>query len=135
MNEGPAGETRDGTPPTEGKTSGRGETAEAGGLASLELDRVIHERARLKVLTYLSSAEKDEVGFTELRDGLGFSAGNLSVQLRKLEEAGYVKIGKRFVGDRPFTGVVLTMEGHKALAAYVEELELIVASLKAGGRN
>jgi DNA-binding MarR family transcriptional regulator len=100
------------------------------GIAELELDRVIHERARLKVLTYLSTVEKTEVGFTELRDRLGFTGGNLSVQLRTLEEAGYVKIGKRFIDDKPFTGVELTVAGHRALASYVTDLEFIVASLK-----
>ncbi|HET7839470.1 MAG TPA: transcriptional regulator, partial [Rectinemataceae bacterium] len=100
------------------------------GIRKLDLDRVIHERARLMVLTYLASSEKAEAGFTELKDELGFSSGNLSVQLKTLEEAGYVKIEKRFVKNKPYTGVSLTVDGQNALSAYLAELEVIVASLK-----
>jgi DNA-binding MarR family transcriptional regulator len=102
------------------------------GIAGLDLDKVIHERARLRVLTYLASSESAETGFTELRDELGFSSGNLSVQLKTLEEAGYLRIEKRFVENKPFTGVSLTVNGHKALSAYLAELEVIIASLKGG---
>ena len=82
------------------------------------------------VLTYLASSDKPQSGFTELRDALQMSAGNLSVQLKTLEEAGYVRIEKRFVGKKPFTGVALTSRGQKALTGYLGELEVIVASLK-----
>jgi DNA-binding MarR family transcriptional regulator len=115
-------ETAGPSPETEGLGAGK--------IGRLDLDKVIHERARLRVLTYLASTERAETGFTELRDELGFSAGNLSVQLRTLEEAGYVGIRKRFVGNKPFTGVSLTMDGSRALSAYLAELEVIVASLK-----
>jgi DNA-binding MarR family transcriptional regulator len=105
------------------------------GIGRLDLDKVIHERARLMVLTYLASSDRAETGFTELRDELGFTAGNLSVQLKTLEEAGYIMSVKRFVGNKPFTGLSLTVEGEKALAAYLNELEVIVASLKGGGAS
>jgi DNA-binding MarR family transcriptional regulator len=101
-------------------------------LSRLELDKVIHERSRLMILTFLASSLQNEVGFTEIRDSLGFTAGNLSVQLRTLEEAGYVEIEKRFVDNKSFTGVRLTNEGQRALSAYLSELELIVTSLKTG---
>jgi len=84
------------------------------------------------VLTYLASSDRTETGFTELRDELGMSAGNLSVQLKTLEEAGYVRIGKRFVENKPYTGVALTARGQLALSEYLSELEIIVASLKGG---
>jgi|GEM_PF-93248 len=100
-------------------------------IAGLDLDKVIHERSRLMVLTYLASSDKAETGFTELRDELGMSAGNLSVQLKTLEEAGYVKIEKRFVDNKPYTGVALTAQGQRALSEYLGELEVIVASLRA----
>jgi DNA-binding MarR family transcriptional regulator len=100
-------------------------------LSDIGLDKVIHERSRLRILTFLSSSTKGEAGFTELRDALGLSGGNLSVQIRNLEEAGYVRVEKRFVANKSYTGVSLTNEGYKALAAYLEELELIVSSLKA----
>ena len=99
-------------------------------LSELELDRVIHERARLVLLTYLASSDHAETSFTELRDKLGLTAGNLSVQLRTLEEAGYVKIEKRFVGNKPFTGVRLAVKGEKAITAYLENLEVILTALR-----
>ena len=82
------------------------------------------------LLTYLASSERAQTGFTELRDELRMSAGNLSVQLKTLEEAGFVRIEKRFVDNKPYTGVSLTVQGQKALSDYLEELEVIVASLK-----
>jgi DNA-binding MarR family transcriptional regulator len=100
-------------------------------LGDVDLDKVIHERSRLMILTFLSSSAKGEAGFTEIRDGLGLTAGNLSVQMRTLEEAGYVRVDKRFVSNKSYTGVSLTNDGHKALSAYLEGLEVIVESLKA----
>jgi DNA-binding MarR family transcriptional regulator len=99
-------------------------------IASLDLDKVIHEKTRLMLLTYLASSDKAETGFTELRDELRMSGGNLSVQLKTLEEADYVKIEKRFVENKPYTGVALTAHGQKALSDYLGELEVIVASLR-----
>ena len=103
-------------------------------LSGLELDRVIHERVRLVLLTYLASSDHAETSFTELRDKLALTAGNLSVQLRTLEEAGYVKIEKRFVSNKPFTGVRLTVKGEKAITAYLENLEVILAALRGGAQ-
>jgi DNA-binding MarR family transcriptional regulator len=114
-----------------GKKAAKQESA----LAGLDLDRIIHERARLVILTYLASSEDAETGFSELKSELGFSAGNLSVQLKTLEEAGYVRIEKRFVDNKPFTGVRLSVKGEKALSAYLAELEVIVASLKGAARE
>jgi len=99
-------------------------------IASLDLDKVIHERSRLVILAHLASSQRAEAGFTELKDSLGFSAGNLSAQLRILEEAGYIGITKRFVDKKPFTGASITVDGQKALAAYLGELESLVAKLK-----
>jgi DNA-binding MarR family transcriptional regulator len=101
-------------------------------LSGLDLDKVIHERSRLRILTFLASSASGEVGFTELQDALGFTSGNLSVQLRTLEEAGYLKIDKRFVANKSHTGLKLTSAGESALTAYLAELEFIVASLKSG---
>jgi DNA-binding MarR family transcriptional regulator len=101
-------------------------------LSGIDLDKVIHERARLKILTYLASSAAGEVGFTELRDELGFTAGKLSAQLRTLEEAGYLRMDKRFVANKSYTGVRLSAAGESALTAYLAELEIIVASLKVG---
>lgn len=103
-------------------------------LGSLELDRLIHEKARLMALTYLASSDEPELGFTELRDALGLTAGNLSVQLRNLEEAGYVSISKSFRDNKPYTAVRLTVPGRQALDAYLAEMETIVASVKRTGK-
>lgn len=100
------------------------------GLGEIELNRLIHEKSRLMILTYLSSAQEPELGFTELRDALGFSAGNLSIQIKTLEEAGYLATSKTFRDNRPYTSVSLTGSGKKALEAYLADLEVIVASLK-----
>jgi DNA-binding HxlR family transcriptional regulator len=100
------------------------------GLGDVELDRLVHERARLMILTHLASSGEAEKGFTELKASLGLSSGNLSVQLRTLEEAHYVEIRKRFKDNKPWTGVALTVEGKKAIEAYLRNLEVIVASLR-----
>ncbi|HVO40267.1 MAG TPA: transcriptional regulator [Spirochaetia bacterium] len=97
---------------------------------SPRLDRVIHERARLIVLAYLSSSEIPSVGFTELKEKLGLSAGNLSIQLKTLEGAGYVKIAKSFVDNRPNTTVSLTAKGSRALREYLREMEALMGTLK-----
>jgi DNA-binding MarR family transcriptional regulator len=112
--------------------SAKGSSGAERSLSGLELDRVIHERARLVLLTYLASSDRAETSFTELRDELGFTGGNLSVQLRTLEEAGYVKIEKRFVAHKPYTGVRLTLKGEKAITAYLGNLEVIVTALRGG---
>ncbi|MGB4573223.1 MAG: transcriptional regulator [Rectinemataceae bacterium] len=94
------------------------------------LDRIVHEQARLRILTYLASSSDPEVGFTDLRDDLGFTGGNLSTQLKTLESAGYIAILKRFVSGKPFTGVRLSQKGFKALEAYLEDLEMILSVLR-----
>jgi len=94
------------------------------------VDRVIHEQARLAILTYLASSDSKDVPFTELKDGLDMTAGNLSIQLRNLETAGYVKISKDIAGRRPVTWVSLTIEGMEALRAYIAKMEGIIRTLK-----
>ena len=66
-----------------------------------ELDPTLHERGRLAIVSVLAAV--DRLTFTELRDALGMTDGNLSVHLQKLEEHGYVAIDKQFVGRRPQT--------------------------------
>ncbi len=104
-------------------------------LGELSLDRLVHERARLMILTHLASSEGAETGFTDLKNALGLTAGNLSVQLRTLEDANYVKIAKAYRDNKPWTGVALTVEGKKAIEAYVRDLEVIVASLRGGPKE
>lgn len=72
------------------------------------------------------AAVAEDVSFTELRDQLAMTDGNLSVHLQKLEEKGYVAITKQFVGRRPQTTCRLTAAGRKAFGRYLDNLEAIV---------
>lgn len=85
-----------------------------------KIDDVIHSRLRMGVMAYLSNAEA--ASFTELKDSLGVTQGNLSIQIRKLEEAGYVEIDKRIVGRKPLTTLRITPTGRKAFADYLKAL-------------
>ncbi|MDW7990722.1 MAG: transcriptional regulator, partial [Anaerolineae bacterium] len=79
-----------------------------------ELDPVIHQPTRLRIMAALVSLnEGDKADFIFLRDLLGLTDGNLSVHLQRLEEAGYVRIEKTFVGRRPKTWVWATAEEHR----------------------
>lgn len=89
-----------------------------------ELDPLLHERGRLAIVSALAAAPR--LTFTELRDTLGMTDGNLSVHLQKLEEKGYVTIDKQFVGRRPQTTSQLTRSGRKAFTNYLDHLEAIV---------
>ena len=95
-----------------------------------ELEKLIHERARLLILTHLSSQEKTEIPFKELQDKLGLSSGNLSIQLKKLKAADYVKIKKTFKENKPFTTVSISLQGTKALNEYLDEMEGLIKAMK-----
>ena len=86
-----------------------------------ELDRLIHEPARLLILTILSAAASADFLFVQRETGL--TKGNLSAHLSKLEEAGYVKIEKTFKGKLPLTVCRLTATGKKALSQYRQQLQ------------
>ncbi len=86
-----------------------------------QLDEVIHSRIRLAIMAALLSVEDAE--FTFLRDSIKTTDGNLSIQLRKLEEAGYVQTMKRFVGRKPVTSSKLTPKGRKAFELYVRKID------------
>ena len=85
------------------------------------IDDVIHGRLRLGIMAYLSTVSPAIFG--ELRDKVGATDGNLSTHLRKLEEAGYVKQEKRFVGKRPQTRIFLTDEGRKGWLAWIAHMQ------------
>ena len=82
----------------------------------IEIDRLIHEPARLMVVALLSGLE--EADFLFLQNETGLTKGNLSVHLSKLEEAGYIEITKTFRGKIPLTVLRLTGEGHAAFRSY-----------------
>ena len=88
------------------------------------LDRVIHEKGRMALMALLAASP--ELSFTELRDTLNMTDGNLSVHLRTLQEAGYVAITKSFQERKPLTTCSLTTEGRAAFAHYINLLEQIV---------
>ena len=90
----------------------------------LQLDRVIHEKGRLPIMSLLAAST--ELSFTELRDTLQMTDGNLSVHIRTLQEAGFVSVTKSFRNQRPLTTVSLTTEGRKAFTDYIDLLEQIV---------
>jgi DNA-binding transcriptional ArsR family regulator len=86
-----------------------------------ELDRLIHEPARLLIVTILAAAASADFLFLQRETGL--TKGNLSAHLSKLEEAGYVKIEKTFKGKLPLTVCKLTAAGQKALLQYRQQLQ------------
>jgi DNA-binding MarR family transcriptional regulator len=92
-----------------------------------ELDPLIHERLRLGILSAL--AVQESLSFTELRDLLETTDGNLSVQARKLEEAGYVTCDKHFEDRKPRSTYRLSAGGRAALRAYIEKLSGLLPDL------
>jgi DNA-binding MarR family transcriptional regulator len=89
-----------------------------------DIDDVIHGRLRLGVMAYLSAVSPAVFG--ELRDKVGATDGNLSTHLKKLEEAGYVRQEKLFVGKKPQTRVHLTDKGRKAWLVWIQRMEAIM---------
>jgi DNA-binding MarR family transcriptional regulator len=106
-------------------------TPGAPGAAAASLDRVIHERARLGIVSAL--AANPSLSFQELKGLLGLTDGNLAIHARRLEEAGYVACTKGFEGRVPRTEYRLTAAGRKALAAYLEHMESIIRAARKGG--
>jgi predicted ArsR family transcriptional regulator len=92
------------------------------------LDRVIHEKGRLAIMSMLAASP--QVAFTDLRDALSMTDGNVTAHLRTLQEAGYVAVTKSFAGGRPLTTFALTDAGRRAFADYVALLEQIVRQTK-----
>src|SRR5579864_2631486 len=88
------------------------------------IDEVIHGRLRLGVMAFLSTAESAD--FNTLKARLQATDGNLSVHLRKLEDAGYVAIDKQFVSRKPLTTVTLTEAGRAAFIAYLDAMARLV---------
>lgn len=94
---------------------------------SHELDPVIHQTTRLRLMAVLCQLESgDWIDFTKLRGELALTDGNLGAQLGKLEEAAYVKVRKGFAGRRPRTQVHATARGRLAFASHCEALRQII---------
>jgi DNA-binding MarR family transcriptional regulator len=112
-------------------------TEQAAGLRTLtggaeagapELDRLIHERVRLGIVSAL--AVNESLTFNELKDMMALTDGNLSVHARKLEDAGYVQCSKTFEGRVPRTEFRLTDAGRRALEAYLNHMEAIIQAVR-----
>ena len=95
---------------------------------SSELDKVIHERLRLGIISSL--AANDKLSFSELKALLNTSDGNISVHARKLEDAGYVTQEKSFRGRVPLTEYKITARGRKALVKYLDHMEALIKAMK-----
>jgi DNA-binding MarR family transcriptional regulator len=96
----------------------------------LQLDRVIHEKGRLAIMSMLAASP--DLSFTELRDALEMTDGNLTTHIRTLQEAGYVAVAKSYRDNRRRTTLALTASGRKAFGAYVSLLERIVRQARLG---
>jgi len=98
------------------------------GPQALNLDPVIHERARLGIISAL--AVNETLSFNDLKKLLDVTDGNLSVHARKLEDAGYVRCTKSFVGRQPRTEYQLTAAGRRALKEYLSEMEEVIRTTR-----
>lgn len=95
-----------------------------------DLDRLIHERLRLGIISALCVNES--LGFTELKTLLKTTDGNLSVHARKLEEADYIACSKTFEGRTPHTEYRVTPKGRRALQRYLDHMEALIEATRTG---
>ena len=94
----------------------------------LQLDRVIHEKGRLAIMSMLAASP--ELSFTELRDALGMTDGNLTTHIRTLQQEGYISVTKSYQKNRSLTTCSLTEPGRKAFTGYVNLLEQVLQQTK-----
>ena len=115
-----------------GELSAVGRTATAGSppaeRSAAELDRLIHERLRLGIVSALAGNES--LTFNELKEILQTTDGNLSVHARKLEDAQYIACEKSFDGRTPKTAFRLTTAGRRALERYLDHMESIIRTAR-----
>jgi DNA-binding transcriptional ArsR family regulator len=105
-------------------------TVVSGAQTAADLDRLVHERLRLGILSAL--AARDLATFNELKALLGATDGNVSVHARKLEDAGYVACTKTFDGRVPRTEYRITVAGRAALDRYLDHMEAVIRAARAG---
>jgi DNA-binding transcriptional ArsR family regulator len=106
----------------------RGQAAVPPTESALDLDRLIHERIRLGIVSAL--AVNESLAFNDLKQLLGTTDGNLSVHARKLEEAAYVTCTKKFEGRVPKTVYRLTAQGRRALERYLDHMEALIRATR-----
>jgi DNA-binding transcriptional ArsR family regulator len=92
------------------------------------LDRLLHDRMRLGIVSALAAV--DDMSFTDLKSALNATDGNLSVHARKLEDAGYVSCEKSFAGRTPRTAYTLTASGRRALEKYLDHMDAIIRAAR-----
>jgi DNA-binding HxlR family transcriptional regulator len=114
----------------EEKSRRGGPAARAPESAATNLDRLIHERTRLGIVSAL--AVNSTLAFNELKHLLGSTDGNLSVHARKLEDAGYIACTKSFSGRLPKTEYRLTASGRRALEKYLDHMEALIRATREG---
>ncbi len=114
----------DRVPSQDGRPALRGVAGKPRESAPLDLDRLIHERMRLGIVSAL--AVNDTLTFTDLRELMGTTDGNLSVHARKLEDAGYIACTKSFDGRVPRTEYRITPTGRAALERYLDHMEALI---------
>ena len=121
---------RHATTPEENPTPRRrqGTSREHNSSPALSLDPVIHERVRLGIISAL--AVNETLSFNDLKSLLEITDGNLSVHARKLEDAGYVRCTKSFVGRQQRTEFKLTSSGRRALESYLEQMESVIRTAR-----
>jgi DNA-binding transcriptional ArsR family regulator len=120
------------TKKTKSKAAGtKADLNAAAGAVSTELDKLIHERLRLGIVSAL--AANPSLSFTELRTLLSTTDGNISVHTRKLEDAGYIICEKSFRGRVPLTEYRITEEGRTALGRYLDHMEALISAMKSAG--
>ena len=100
----------------------------AGKKSPLELDRLIHERLRLGIISALAVNER--LTFNDLKRLLQTTDGNLSVHARKLEDAGYISCTKSFEGRMPKTAYALTVPGRRAFERYLDHMEALIRAAR-----
>ena len=104
------------------------DTAAAKKSAAPNLDRLIHERLRLGIISALAANES--LTFSDLKSLMNTTDGNLSVHARKLEDAGYIACTKFFDGRLPKTEYKLTTEGRRALQSYLNHMESLIKQMR-----
>jgi DNA-binding HxlR family transcriptional regulator len=112
------------------KSERGGGSGGGGGLRAAELDRLIHERVRLGIVSAL--AVNDSLSFNQLKALLKTTDGNLSVHARRLEEAQYITCTKSFEGRIPKTEYRLTAAGRRALERYLDHMEALIHATRQG---
>ena len=115
---------------TERESSPRRLSAAPASEIATSLDRLLHDRMRLGIVSALAAADGMSLSFSELKSALNATDGNLGVHARKLEEAGYLSCEKTFSGRTPRTEYALTASGRRALEKYLDHMDAIIRAAR-----